>query len=269
MRLVAGLLLVLASAAGAQPLAPATKRAWDHYRTETRKRIAAEAPSHDGFLASAFLPAAARASFEARLGKGEAPVIVRETRDASGKDIDVPDGFVHHRLGAVLLPGASLDAVLQFAQNYDGHAKVFKDVEASRLLKREGEAFDIELLVRVTKPEATRYLTRHHVVYQRVSPTRAESDSVATFIQELESSGLQPRSANHQSGVLREMVSYWRFEQRPLGVVVECESVSLSRGIPWVLDLVLRSYIQSFATDSLRRTLVNLRDGFARSHPAS
>jgi len=240
------------------------KTAWAAYRSRTEARIETELGSKDAFLASSFLSEADRAPFEARLRNGQIPVAIRETRDARGREIDIPDGGVHHRLGAVLLRKASMDAVLRFAQNYDGHARVFLDVEESRLLSHRGDVFTIELLFRLARPERVRYLTEHVVAYRRLSPVRSVSFSLATRIQQLEGNTMALRDASSQSGIVKEMSSYWRFEQRPEGVVVECETISLSKPIPLLLRPIVSTYVQSIATDSLRRTLLNLRDGFAR-----
>lgn len=258
------LAFLFVAAAFSEQAADRQKKAWADYRSKTEGRIEAELGSKDGFLASAFLPPEDRAPFEARLRNGQIPVAIRETRDGRRREIEVPDGAVHHRLGAVLLRKASLDAVVRFAQNYDGHARVFLDVEESRLLSRRGDVFTIELLFRLARPERVRYLTEHVVAYRHVSPTRMVSFSLATRIQQLERDTMNPVDASSQSGIIKEMSSYWRFEQRPEGVVVECESISLSKPIPLLLRPIVSGYVQSIATDSLRRTLLNLRDGFAR-----
>ena len=258
------LTFLLVAAAFSEQAADRQKKAWAEYRSRTEDRIEVELGSKDAFLASAFLLPEDKAPFDAKLRNGQIPVVTRETRDARGREIEIPDSAVHHRLGAVLLRKASLDAVVRFAQNYDGHARVFVDVEESRLLSRRGDVFTIELLFRLARPERVRYLTEHVVAYRRLSPIRMVSFSLATRIQQLERNSMNPVDPSGQSGIIREMSSYWRFEQRPEGVVVECESISLSKPIPLLLRPIVSGYVQSIATDSLRRTLLNLRDGFAR-----
>jgi hypothetical protein len=258
------LTFLLVAAAFSEQATDRQKKAWADYRSRTEARIEGELDSKDSFLAGSFLPPEDRTPFEARLRNGQVPVVIRETRDARGREIEIPDGAVHHRLGAVLLRKASLDAVVRFAQNYDGHARVFLDVEESRLLSRRGDVFTIELLFRLARPERVRYLTEHVVAYRRLSPVRMVSFSLATRIQQLEGNTMTQSDASSQSGILKEMSSYWRFEQRPEGVVVECETISLSKPIPLLLRPIVSGYVQSIVTDSLRRTLLNLRDGFAR-----
>ena len=239
------------------------RKAWADYRERTEARIGTELAAQPAFLASAFLKPAERATFESAIRLGHVPVVTMQTRTERGRPIDVPAAAVHHRLGGVLLPNTTLDAVLRFAQDYDGHARFFLDVERARLLRRRGDTFDIELLVRLNRPKRVRYRTEHTVTYRRLNPAREVSFSVATVIEELRGSTMIPEASLNPSGILKEMSSYWRFEQRPDGVIVECETINLSRDIPLLLRPFLSGYVQSIATDSLRRTLLNLREGFA------
>jgi hypothetical protein len=57
--------------------------------------------------------------------------------------------------------------------------------------------------------------------------------------------------------------SYWRFLERDGGVVVECESVSLSRSIPYGLGWLVRQYVASVPRESLESVLTSIRDGAA------
>ena len=110
------------------------------------------------------------------------------------------------------------------------------------------------------------YNTDHDVVYRRHDATRASSRSTATRIAELEHAGT-PREREKPSDQDRDYLwrlnSYWRFQQTPDGVLVECESVSLSRGIPWGLGVIVGPFVRSVPRDSLERTLLDMRAGIA------
>ena len=49
----------------------------------------------------------------------------------------------------------------------------------------------------------------------------------------------------------------------PGGVLVECESLSLSRSVPAVVRFLAGPLIRQTARESMERTLVTLRDRFA------
>ena len=54
--------------------------------------------------------------------------------------------------------------------------------------------------------------------------------------------------------------SYWRFKQEADAVIVECESISLSRDIPIALGWLVRPFVTSVPRESLESTLGSLRD---------
>ena len=60
------------------------------------------------------------------------------------------------------------------------------------------------------------------------------------------------------------MNSYWRYEQVAGGVVVELESLTLSRSIPLGLGAIVEPIIDRIARESIDRTLENLRRTYAR-----
>ena len=77
------------------------------------------------------------------------------------------------------------------------------------------------------------------------------SRSVATRIAEV---------GGGDRGFLWRLNSYWAYRQVPDGVVVELESVSLSRSVPGVLKPVAGPIISRIARESMVRTLVALRE---------
>ncbi|HTG75973.1 MAG TPA: hypothetical protein VL546_02300, partial [Steroidobacteraceae bacterium] len=91
---------------------------------------------------------------------------------------------------------------------------------------------------------------------------RASARSVATRIAQLDDAGtpqeheLKPGS---DSGYLWRLNAYWRYEAVPGGVLIECESVSLSRAVPYVLRPFATGLVEGLARESLERTLTGLR----------
>jgi hypothetical protein len=59
--------------------------------------------------------------------------------------------------------------------------------------------------------------------------------------------------------------SYWRFEEQADGVMVECESISLSRSIPSGLGWMIGGFVESLPRESLENTLISIRDGSQRA----
>ena len=64
-------------------------------------------------------------------------VIERLTTREGGRDINIPDGIVHHWVGVVFIPGTTVDKALALLQDYNHHADIYAPaVAASRLTSR-------------------------------------------------------------------------------------------------------------------------------------
>jgi hypothetical protein len=233
-----------------------TVAAWNHAVDLAETRIARELSSKTGFLASDFLSRAERERVSRALEAGEVftarlPV-----------DVEIPGGMVHHWLGAVLVPGAEVEDLVRWLQEYDEHDQRFDDVEDSRLLAREGNRFEIFLRLRRKKIVTVHYATNHEVVYRSHGLGRYSSVSRATRVAELEDAGTRDekeKPPGDDRGFLWRLHSYWRFQQVPSGVVVECESLSLSRGVPAAVRWIVAPYLSSVPRESLEGTLLPIR----------
>src|SRR4029079_8781325 len=98
--------------------------------------------------------------------------------------------------------------------------------------------------------------------YRRIATERASARSVATKIAEIANPGtLQEREMRsaEDNGFLWRLNAYWRYEAVPGGVLVECESVSLSRPVPMLLRAVANPIVDRVARESLNRRLTGLR----------
>lgn len=250
------------AAARAIDLQPATRLAFDAYVAAVEARIARELAAGRGFLGSDFGDAASAASTRQALLDGGMPIARLQATGADGKDLSVPDGIVHHWRGAVLVPGARLDPVLKDLQSPDPRRYVQDDVLEFRMLSQRGDEAQVFLkLVRRSIVTVT-YNTEHAVRFVRLTPDRAHSRSVATRIAEIENAGTpQERElpVGRDRGFLWRMNSYWRYERVPQGVLVELESVTLSRDLPGAVRFVAGPIIDSVARDSIERTLRAVR----------
>lgn len=259
--LLAGL---FAAQARAGPPASAVQ-AWDAYVASTESRIDAELGAQNGFLAVHTL-APAQVPRTRTPGNAERLLYVVPVATSGEPGAgEVPGGLRHHWLAAVFVPGVKVEDVLAFVQDYDHQAKYFEDVLVSKLLSRDGDRFEPLLRLRRTKVITAVYDTTHSVLYRSHGPGRASSRSVATRIVELEHDGsgdtYRPRQGGSDRGFMWRLNSYWRFLETGGGVVVECESLSLSRGIPTGLGWLIGRFVNSVPRESLEQTLIGIRKG--------
>jgi hypothetical protein len=156
--------------------------------------------------------------------------------------------------------------VLHFVQDYNNHYLYFKEVEKSRLLSHDGDVFKIYYrFVRSKMTVTAHYNTNHTATYRTHDNSRVSSRSVATRIVELENVGSKDereRPEGNDSGFLWRLNSYWRFKEADGGVYIECESMSLSRSVPWPIGYVpgLKGVIESLPRESMQNTLTSIRE---------
>jgi len=241
-----------------------TLRAWDTYVTLTEKRIASELNNPSRFLRQDFMNSSNLAKAQTTLKAGKVYVEKMKTMDASGKEIDVPDGMIHHWYGAIFIPGMRMEPLLRWIKDYDQQHKYFKEVEQSKLLSHDGDNYRIFLRLTRTKIVTVHYNTEHAVDYHSYGPGRTSSRSVSTKIAEIDDAGTASEKelpVGNDSGFMWRLNSYWRFREQDGGVVIECESVSLSRGIPFGTGWLISGYVESIPRESLESTLTSIREG--------
>jgi hypothetical protein len=238
--------------------------AWDAYVAKTERRIARELGQPDQFLAVHALAPALASLGTAPTDSRQLLYIAPVATSGPAGSVDVADGMRHHWLAAIFVPGVKVADVLAFVQDYDHQAGAFPDVLASKTVTRSGSTFEAWLRLRRTKVITAVYDTTHAVVYTTHAPGRASSRSVATRIVEVEADGrggYRERTSDADRGFLWRLNSYWRFLETPGGTIVECESLSLSRGIPTGLGWLIGRFVTSVPRESLEQTLFGIRDG--------
>jgi hypothetical protein len=252
----------------AATLQPQTLRAWDAYVSATEKRIASELDGSAGFLRIDFMSPSDKAKATAALKSGQVYVLKMRTTDANRREIDVPDGLIHHWFGAIFVPNVSSQALIRAIQDYDHHTRYFKEVQQSKLVSREGDTFKIFLRLMRKKVVTVHYNTDHTVIYRTHDNSRISSRSFTTKIAELDAAGSateKEKPVGDDSGYFWRLNSYWRFKEQDGGVVVECESISLSRSIPFGLGWLIKGFVESVPRESLESTMTSIRDGVAAS----
>jgi len=266
--LAAAVWILQAQSLTAVTLESRTLQAWSAYVEATERRIAREIESGSRFLALDFQPFS-RADQELRsIAAGRIPVSRMETFDSQGREFPIDGGAIHHWRGCIRVPGVDLEAVLSRIANPGAPDERQEDVLDSVVLGRGPDWLRIYLKLQRSKIVTVVYNTEHLVSYRRHSGRRASSRSEALKIAELEFPNSarekeKPQGSDH--GFLWRLNSYWRYQQVDGGVLVECESVSLSRSIPTVLEFLVRPIINRMARQSMQRTLAGLRDRLVRS----
>ena len=185
-----------------------------------------------------------------------------ETRD-NGRPIPVPGGLIHHWLGTVFIPGATLQDTVRLLQDYDRHGEIYRpNVAQARLLNRDGDRFRIHLRFFMKRVITVVVNSEHDAVFTRHGPGQVSSRIASVRIAEVENPGLpQERElpVGRDGGYLWRLNSYWRLVERDGGVYVQCESISLTRGIPFGLGWIVGPFVTSIPRETLTFTLETTR----------
>jgi hypothetical protein len=249
----------------AADLQPETLRAWNANVEKIEGRMSSELSSGNGFLSLDFQDPGAVSQSRHQVLSGEIPVS-QISRDA--QSIQVPNGMIHHWRGTVFIPGVSLDFVLSRVADPRLEDARQEDVLESRVLENRPGQLKLYLKLQRSKIVTVVYNTEHLVRYKRYGTTQASSSSIATKIAEVDygrNGAEREKPEGHDHGYLWRMNSYWRYQEVRGGVIVECESLTLSRSIPSLLEYVVRPLIKSVARESMKRTLESLRTRLAQA----
>lgn len=277
--LVAGSVSSAQSTPAANP-APAklhaeTVAAFDRYEHLTEERNDTELKRGSGLLWVDALPESQRTVAYAALQRGEVQIHQLNTLD-NGKPIGCPGGLIHHWVGVVFIPGATLDDVLGVLQDYDRQSTYYApDVERSRIESHEGDHFRVFLRFRRHKVITVVLNTEHDVHYFRDAPGRAHSRSSAVRIAEVENPGKsdeRQEPPGDDGGYLWRMETWWRMEERDGGVYLQSEVASLTRDIPTGLGWLVGPFVTSIPKETLLFTLESTRravEARAKNKPAA
>jgi len=149
-------------------LRPDTLAAFARYVEATEARIDQQQSRPDSFLyISTSEPQ--RSRILAGLKRGEVYMAPIETRDKSGRVVGAPGAMIHHWIGDVFVPGASLPQVLELAQDYNHHQEIYQpEVVRSRLVSHAADDFKVFYRLRKHKVITVTLDADMDVHYRRV-----------------------------------------------------------------------------------------------------
>ena len=182
---------------------------------------------------------------------------------SGGRPTDVPNGLIHDWIAATFIPDCTIQDVLAIIQDYDNHKNIYKpEVIDSRLIGRTDDDFQIYLRLLKKKVITVVLDTDHDVHYRPVDQSRWVCRTHTTRIAEVENAARSDERVlkpDNGYGFLWRLYSYWRFEERDGGVVVECRAISLTRDVPFGLGWAIEPMIEKLPKESLIKTLEQTR----------
>ena len=240
---------------GAIELQPETVRSWDEYVRAAESRTQERVNGSKPFLWIDEMP-----DLVARLRRGE--VVVAPVAPAGA--VPVPGGLVHHWIGAVFIPGASLDDLFSVVHDYDHYKQFYKPVVAdSRTLACTASDQKFSMVWQ------NRILFVHAAVQGQYEAhdtllDRGRGYNIARTVRMQEIEGYHRRDQallppGQGNGFIWRIHSIARYQQRDGGVYLELEAIALTRAIPPSLSWMVTPVVSRLSSGSLTTTLRQTR----------
>ena len=240
------------------------KEAFDRYVTLTDARNAEELSHGAPFLWVDALPEARRAESYSAMKRGEVVIERLETRD-HGNTIPCPGGLIHHWVGALWIPGATLAQTLALVQAYDRHVQVYSPFELrSQILEHDGGDFKVSIRYFRKKVITVVLDTVFQIDYHTLDATHAWSHGRTQSVREIKNHDTPSEYSfpeGEDGGYMWGMSTYWRFVERDGGTYVQSESISLTTRVPAGLAWLIERFIKSVPRESLEEILKDTRNG--------
>jgi hypothetical protein len=262
--------LAAATSISAASLNPEAAAAFDRYVSLTEQRIDAELARGQPFLWIDALPQGKRAEMQHGLRQGGLVIERLETRDGS-QSIRTPGALIHHWLGIVFVPGVGLNSAVSLMQDYDRHSQIFApSIARSKTLEHASSHFRVALRFYMKKVIGVTLDTENEADFFLPAPDRAYSRIRSTRVTEIANAGTpgeRPKPAGQEAGFMWRLNTYWRFLQQADGTYIQCESVTLSRDLPFALSWILKPFVTEVPRESLTVTLEGAKAELLRTSP--
>jgi hypothetical protein len=152
---------------------------------------------------------------------------------------EVPDGYIHHWIGAELIPNTTVAKVESVLADYDHYTQIYApDLKLAAAKKIGPRSYDVRLITERAEGFGVKAGLLHFAfdMHSRVEFRVVNKDSLVEsrsyLIRESDSghapyTDLMPEGNDH--GILWRLNSYWRLRQSGTSVYAECQAISLSR----------------------------------------
>jgi hypothetical protein len=227
----------------------------------------------DGYIASADAKMQTRWSGEHFLWFDDSPdirlhllagAIVAQPIRGNGI-VTLPGGLIQDWVGAVFVPKTTLQETLGVVQDYPQHIQIYKpDVTEVKVLSHTGNDYTIRTRVVKSKFFISDVVDiDNQVHFVPLDSKRVYSRSASQRVVEISNAGKQNERelpVGHDRGLVWRVNGYWFFQQSDGGVFITCESITLTREIPFLLAKVLSPIVHELPAEALKTSLEQTRN---------
>jgi hypothetical protein len=192
-----------------------------------------------------------------------AGVVVAQPIKGNGV-VMLPGGLIQDWIGAVFVPKTTLKETLSVVQDYPQHAQIYKpDVTEVKVLSHTGDDYSIRTRVVKSKFFISDVVDiENQIHFVALDPKRVYSRSASQRIVEISNEGKPSERelpVGHDRGLVWRVNGYWFFEESDGGVFITCESITLTRDIPFLLAKVLSPIVHELPAEALKTSLEQTR----------
>jgi hypothetical protein len=186
----------------------------------------------------------------------------------------IRDGLIHHWVGAVFFPGATMGQVSSVLDDYDHYKDIYAPmIMKSKCLERNDCVVKVNLLL-VGKAAGVvgAVDTDDDVQTVKIGSDKIYTISTSVRSQEISDYGKPGEKLLPQDqgpGYVWRTFGITRLMQRDGGVYYETETVTLSRGIPWAFRWLIEPVTERLPRSIMTQTLNDLREAVKKSEKAS
>ena len=231
-------------------LKPETIQAFDNYIAAT------EAKMQPRWSGEHFLWFDDSPEIRARLLAG---AVVAQPVQGNGV-VTLPGGLIQDWIGAVFVPDTTLKNVLLVVQDYTRHPEIYKpDVVDVQVQSHTGGDYLIRTRVVKSKFFISDVLAiDNEIHFVSLDPKRIYSRSASRRVVEIANAGKHNERElppGHDRGLMWRINGYWFFEESDGGVFITCESITLTREIPFLMAKLLSPILHELPEEALKSSL--------------
>ena len=247
-------LVVVCSVCHAVTVSPVAEQAWRAYIRQVEERILQQHTKRDTYLATLNCDAQTRARLESQLLSGSVLIT-----PVDGGTKAVAGGLLHHWRAAAFVPGTTARAMLQLLRDYDHLSQYYSPAVISSHLVAADTSGAIVAMRTKQKEIITVVLDSEFRVENTMDgDERGYEFSRSTHIWQVDNTGSydeRRRPEDDGDGLLWRLNSYWSFVQWRSGLLIECESLSLTRDVPAGVGWLITPIIRDLPRESLEFTI--------------
>jgi hypothetical protein len=178
--------------------------------------------------------------------------------------VSLPGGLIQDWIGAVFIPNATLAETMRVVQDYPQHVEMYKpEVAEIKVLSHTGNDYVIRTRVVKSKFFISDVLdVENSIHYVVLDPKRIYSRSVSQRVVEIADAGKQNEHelpVGHDRGLMWRINGYWFFAESDGGVFITCESITLTREIPFLMSKMLGPVLHELPAEALKSSLEQTR----------